>query len=114
MRNLIIAGFVLLSTQIAANELPGDPTRPTTYKAEVKKAKVAKRHFTLSYVMVSEKRRVAVVNGQQVVPGSWVDGARVLAIMPEGVRLKIGNQSRMLLISKQSGFKKALSDRKRN
>lgn len=114
MRNLILAGAIMLSMQVAASELPGDPTRPTAYKAVVKQAKVAKRHFVLSYLMVGEKRRVAVVNGQQVVPGSQVDGARVLSITSDGVRLRVGNQSRMLLISKQTGFKKELSDRKRN
>ncbi|MBE9396825.1 hypothetical protein IOQ59_06060 [Pontibacterium sp. N1Y112] len=114
MRNLILAGAVVLSMQVSANELPGDPTRPTAYKTVVKTTQVAKRHFTLSYLMVGEKRRVAVVNGQQVVPGSRVDGARVLTITPDGVRLQVGNQRRTLLINKQTGFKKELSDRKRN
>lgn len=113
MRNLIFL-LVLISTPLAANDLPGDPTRPTEYKPVVKATKVAKRHYALSYVMVGDKRKVAVINGKHVVPGSRVDGARVLAITTKGVRLQVGNQVRVLTISKQAGFKKELSDRKRN
>ena len=114
MRNLIFGLMALIAMPLSANSLPGDPTRPTEYKPVVQSTKIVKRHYALTYLMVGEKRKVAVINGKQVVPGSKVDGARVLAITSQGVRLRVGNQTRMLTISKQTGFKKELSDRKRN
>ena len=92
MRNLIFL-LVLISTPLAANDLPGDPTRPTEYKPVVKATKVAKRHYALSYVMVGDKRKVAVINGKHVVPGSRVDGARVLAITTKGPSFGIRESS---------------------
>ena len=114
MRNLILGLMALIAMPLSANGLPGDPTRPTEYKPVVQSTKIVKRHYALTYLMVGEKRKVAVINGKQVVPGSKVDGTRVLAITKQGVRLRVGNQTRMLTISKQTGFKKELSDRKRN
>ncbi len=115
MRNSILIGLALCcASAVMAQELPGDPTRPALYKPTVKTVKVAKRHYELSYLMIGESRKVAVVNGKRVTVGSWVDGARVVAITAQGVRLQVGNQSRTLSIGKQTGFKKEFSDRKRN
>jgi len=114
VRNIILALMALVAMPLSANGLPGDPTRPTEYKPVVTSTKIVKRHYALTYLMVGEKRKVAVINGKQVVPGSRVDGARVLSITTQGVRLRVGDRIRMLTISKQTGFKKELSDRKRN
>ncbi|MDI3325064.1 hypothetical protein QKW35_11805 [Pontibacterium granulatum] len=114
MRNLILGLMALATMPLSANSLPGDPTRPTEYKPVVNSAKIVKRHYALTYLMVGEQRKVAVINGKQVTPGSRVDGARVLSITTQGVRLRVGDQTRLLTIGKQAGFKKELSDRKRN
>ena len=114
MRSFMFGVMVLIAMPLSADALPGDPTRPTEYKPVVQSMEIVKRHYALTYLMVGDKRKVAVINGKQVVPGSKVDGARVLTITAQGVRLKVGDRIRMLTISKQTGFKKELSDRKRN
>lgn len=114
VRNLIFGLLALIAMPLSAEGLPGDPTRPTEYKPVVQSIKSVKRHYALTYLMVGETRKVAVINGQQVLTGGKVDGARVLDITTQGVRLRVGNQTRMLTISKQAGFKKELIDRKRN
>lgn len=97
-----------------AAELPGDPTRPAQHKAKSQMRPAIKHNYVLSYLVVGDARRIAVVNGKQVTAGSRVDGARVLEITTEGVRLRIGNRSKTLFIGKQTGLKKENTDRKWN
>ncbi|MGB0468365.1 MAG: hypothetical protein ACPGF7_12660 [Pontibacterium sp.] len=110
----VLAGFLLCSLPVMAAELPADPTRPLSFKKSSKTVAVAKRHYSLSYLMTGKSRRVAVINGKMVQPGGQVDGARVLAITSEGVSLRVGNQPRTLLIGQTTGFKKEKRDRKHN
>lgn len=62
-----------------------DPTRP--YSAAVTVPTAAVR-FKLSAILVSEQRRVAVVNGQRVMQGDQVDGATVTEILSDELRLE--------------------------
>lgn len=115
MHKILLMASILWSGYGMAAELPADPTRPMTFTPKIKKVtKAAARHYALTYLVVGEKRRLAVINDKQVVPGDRVDGAKVLSITAEGALLLVNGKRRMVRISKQTGFKKVLSDRKRN
>lgn len=77
--NLIIglALLVCAAGPCCADEVLRDPTRP--YKASVPAAKAA-APFSVSAIIISADRRVAIVNGQSVGVGGSVYGATVVAI----------------------------------
>lgn len=115
MHKILLMVSLIWSGSIVAAELPADPTRPMTFTPKVNKVhKAAARHYALTYLVVGENRRLAVINDKQVVPGDRVDGAKVLSITTDGAVLLVNGKRRMVKISKQTGFKKVLSDRKRN
>ena len=69
-------------------ELLRDPTRPYSARAVVvMPAKAAA--FSVTAILVSQKRRVAIVNGQRVSEGDQVDGATVVEILADGLRLNL-------------------------
>ncbi len=68
-------------------ELLRDPTRPYSATPVVMPARAAA--FSVSAILVSQKRRVAIVNGQRVSEGDQVDGATVLEILADGLRLNL-------------------------
>ena len=70
-----------------------DPTRPPGFGERQAK----KNHFTLNSVLVSDGRRVAIINGKPVTEGESVDGAKVLTISQAVVKL---NQRGNILILK--------------
>ena len=69
-------------------ELLRDPTRPYSARAVVvMPAKAAA--FSVTAILVSQKRRVAIVNGQRVSEGDRVDGATVVKILADSLRLNL-------------------------
>ncbi len=68
-------------------ELLRDPTRPYSATPVFIPAKAAA--FSVSAILVSQKRRVAIVNGQRVSEGDQVDGATVVEILADGLRLNL-------------------------
>ena len=90
---LIVSGILLFGPLLTDGaELLRDPTRPWPYSGipgipVVMQAKAAK--FNVTAILVSEKRRVAIVNGQQVSEGDQVDGATVVEILAHSLRLNL-------------------------
>ena len=71
-------------------ELLRDPTRPyaaAPVAATRKPARAAA--FSVTAILLSQKRRVAIVNGQRVSEGDQVDGATVVEILADGLRLNL-------------------------
>ena len=71
-------------------ELLRDPTRPyaTPVVAATRgPAKARPATFSVSAILVSQKRRVAIVNGKRVSEGDQVDGATVVKILADRLRL---------------------------
>lgn len=68
-----------------------DPTRPPS-TPDPRHAPAARPHWRVTSVMIAPARRVAVVNGRLVRVGDRVGGARVIAVLPEGVRLQRGGR----------------------
>lgn len=78
------AVVVLIAALIATPFSYGfsDPTQPSQYRV------VAKRvQLKLESVLVSDTRKVAVINGQVVAEGEKIGGARVVSIGKDKVRL---------------------------
>lgn len=83
-----------------------DPTRPQDYMAPAaavagtvidgtEQAEV-EPSYTLQYVLVSDQRKYAVINGHRVVEGDRVGEARVIRIGPGLVRLRTPEQMQEL------------------
>ena len=86
---LIVSGVLLfgpLPTDGA--ELLRDPTRPYSGTPSVVKS-ARDTSFRVTAIFISEKRRVAIVNGQRVGEGDQVDGATVIEILANSLRLNL-------------------------
>lgn len=79
-------------TLATAHALP-DPTRPDP--ASPPAATTTSSHatrWTLNAIVIGKTRRLASINGRMVAVDSHVDGARVIAISPDTVRLDTGGR----------------------
>ena len=75
---LALIGLLLTGAGVdAASEVLRDPTRPYT-GSEVIAA--APPRFAVNAIIVSDARRIAIVNGKRVAIGGQVNGATVIAI----------------------------------
>ena len=86
----LLSGPLLASGQ----ELLRDPTRPSSAKPVAMTATGTETGmatgvtgFRVTAIFTSEKRRIAVVNGQRVGEGDLVDGATVVEILANALRL---------------------------
>lgn len=80
---------ILVAASLPAETLYRDPMRPYEPPAEGRSAEPAR--YRLSTVLISSSRRVAVVNDQVCRVGDRVDGAEVIEIESEWVRLRVGS-----------------------
>ena len=77
----------------AAEELPlRDPMRPYAAPADGGAPRAGPRELRLTAVLISPQRRIAVINGGIYGEGEEVDGARVVRIEPDAVRVRRGAQ----------------------
>ncbi len=86
---LIVSGVLLfgpLPTDGA--ELLRDPTRPYS-GTPVVVVSARDTSVRITAIFISEKRRVAIVNGQHVSEGDRVDGATVVEILANSLRLNL-------------------------
>jgi len=90
----LLFGPLLASGQ----ELLRDPTRPYSVKPVATTATgtgtgtgtaTVVTKFIVTAIFTSEKRRIAVVNGQRVGEGDLVDGATVVEILANALRLNV-------------------------
>lgn len=86
------AALALLCAASVHAEL-GDPTRPPDYKKQAelpRAAAAAAEKWALTSVLISPRRRVAVVNGQAVQEGDTVGSSRIVRIRTSEVLLQRG------------------------
>ncbi len=83
-----------------------DPTRPSGWRAAPAGKSVA-QVFTLNYVINTDSRRQAMINGQKVEEGGRVNGARVLRINEDSVVVSVNGQQQTLRINAIKGFRKS-------
>lgn len=71
---------------------PSDPLRPPNYsKSSVLPMNKDKKWY-VNEILSSEGRRIAIVNNKMVSIGDKVDGAKVIDITPDQVKLKYENR----------------------
>lgn len=103
-RNLVaLAAGLTLAGAIGATPDPTRPPGPEEIRAWRDEASgQARAAWRLESVLISERRRVAVINGHTVGVGDTVDQARVTAISPGGVRLEADGESVELTLERQA------------
>ena len=89
-----------------AQTLSSDPMRPANVSDAMLKAgkgkAAGKQRYALYSTLVSQGRRVAIINGRSVAVGDAISGAKVKEIMPRLVRLeKNGKEFTIGLINKR-------------
>ncbi len=101
---LTVAAVLLIAPMLAnAQETLRDPTRPWSARSVASTggsggggggggSKVASS-FKVTAIFTSELRRVAVVNGRRVSEGDQVDGAIVVEILADRLRLNQGGKA---------------------
>ena len=79
---------------VDAQEVLRDPTRPYSARAVTSPTGGGKAVSTykVTAIFTSDMRRVAVVNGQRVIEGDRVDGATVVEILADSLRLNLGGK----------------------
>lgn len=93
--SMLTVSAVLLAGPLLTDgaEVLRDPTRPYAAApvAEPTGARVIAKvtRFSVSAILVSEKRRVAIVNGKRVSEGDKVDGATVVKILADRLQLDL-------------------------
>jgi len=85
--------LMCVTTAGLADELFRDPTRP--YTARPTYASVPSQ-FKVNAIIVSDDRRLAIVNGRRVSVGDAVGGATVTAITKHELTLDVGGETRTL------------------
>lgn len=78
-----------------------DPTRPQDLTPEKLQSmgvilEPAEPTYTLQYVLHSERRKFAVINGKRVQEGDQIDAARVLQIRSGSVYIRVPGEVREL------------------
>ena len=97
-RLLALAALLMsVATAGLADELFRDPTRP--YTAQQTYASVPSR-FKVNAIIVSDDRRLAIVNGRRVGVGDSIGGATVTAIAKHELTLDVAGETRTLRLKR--------------
>jgi len=85
---------VLLTAGPALSQEPKvqDPTRPYEAIRTVEGGNVIAEEFVLTAVLVSERRRIAVINGGIYQEGDLVNGELISRIDPGSILIRRGNE----------------------
>ena len=89
--------FTCVTTATLADELFRDPTRP--YTARPTYASVPSQ-FRVNAIIVSDDRRLAIVNGRRVGVGDSVGGATVTTITKHELTLDVDGEVRTLRLKR--------------
>lgn len=97
MSTLCVTALLLLIPTLAdAQDVLRDPTRPFYARAVAPAPGTSNGGGVASYdvtaIFTSDLRRVAVINGQRVVEGDQVDGATVVEILADKLRLNVNGK----------------------
>lgn len=102
MTNPYLAAALLAMTaaHAAAADRLVDPTRPATAKSVVTSETVSA--VKVEAIMNSGGKQLAIVNGKVVRAGDVVNGARIDAVLDDGVRYTRAGQTTIARVGKQS------------
>ena len=83
---------------VVASEMPDNLVDPTRPLGDLSTSHIAPSDLVVTSVMITEKRRVAVINGEQVSEGQEIGGAKVVGIQPGKVILLRAGRSEELKV----------------
>lgn len=107
----LVAGLTVAGA-IGAVPDPTRPPAPDEIRAWRDKASGQTRStWQLESILISEQRRVAVINGRTVSVGDTVDQARVMAIAPGSVSLEAEGETVELTLERQARSDNSRQDR---
>lgn len=89
--------LVLFCTAPQAEELR-DPTRPKQPRQAPQEVETPVTRYSVDSILVSDSRRIAVINGVSVAQGESVAGARVERIARDRVLLEVDGERRTLVL----------------
>lgn len=110
---LAVLATVLLLAGEAGGAVP-DPTRPPTaeeIRAWRDRGSTGAAAWRLESILISDRRRVAVINGHTVSRGDSVGDARVASIEPGSVTLKTNGKTLELTLDGQARSSNIRQDR---
>jgi hypothetical protein len=87
---LAVSALLTFAPYAEAQDILRDPTRPYSARSVAAPAggsKGGSSTYRVTAIFTSDVRRVAVVNGQRVIEGDQVDGATVVEILADSLRL---------------------------
>lgn len=98
--SLSIPLLILPARVAVAAELPYglmDPTRPLEYTVPSTQQHL-QSDLVLTSVLINGEIKIAVINGERLMEGQLVDGARIISIQPGRAILRKGNRNRELKV----------------
>ncbi|WP_250656575.1 hypothetical protein [Alkalimarinus coralli] len=109
---LVFSGaFLWVSVSAAATmtlsdgEVLKDPTQPYDWSAPRKTERV-KRSYKLNYLLYADDRKQAIINGQSVIEGDRVSGAKVVKISENSVLLSTEQGTKVLRWKQPASIKR--------
>jgi MSHA biogenesis protein MshK len=98
MGNALVANAAAESTdeEVSSSVKLRDPTRPLSYQSTAVASE--KKSWRLDSVLISSKRKLAVINGQGVKENGWIRGAQVTQIQAGKVIIVVKGEERVLTI----------------
>lgn len=93
----ILSAVLMIATQVFCAEADfGDPTRPLGYTVKPE----ANSTLRLDSVLISDQRKVAVINGKPIAENQWIQGRQVKEIKKHQVVLFFEGQQIVLSLHK--------------
>ena len=106
---IILLIFIAGETFAAKSDQFVDPMRPAHYQTssgqQVQSDSVNTEAWKLTAILLSADRSVAVINGKALQKGEFLDGYRLVQIMPDKVLLQ-NKQRKLVLRRAGTGLKK--------
>lgn len=106
MVTLVLSPNLWADYRLDDGERLKDPTAPAQYRPISKVTKQASTSFKLSYILDSEARRYAIINGKKLSIGDRVEGARLLEIRTRSVVLLVKGKRQTITMNTVKGIQK--------
>ena len=88
---LLASSFLLTSTAFANK--PQDPMRPPNFSPASSASAGVQKQWQITEILISEERRIAVINDTLVKPGDTINNAKVIHINTDHVVLSNNNKT---------------------
>jgi len=103
---ILLSLMLCLALPVAAESLR-DPTEPPRTATAGPAQPAAVASLTLDSIIISDNRRVAVINGESVREGDSLAGGRVLRIRPDRVDLMINQTTQTLRLDHRQSVRQS-------